>query len=427
MSYRYAVILSSMLFFATGWAQLVSTPARNAETDFSEWNPIALASDLESLPAGFEHDFYAGGLASMRNQLDESIRLLTHSLPALEHSNPKHAALALETLGDDYRRQGRYAKQADTWKVLLRLHKHDFSPDEIQAIQEDLVRAEPLRHVPQPSVTWTGPARLKTNRNPLDTVEVALTVNGQTGPWMLDTGAAYSAVSESFARRLGLHILKSVGNVPGSAGAQNAVRWTVIPEVPFGGAVLHNVVALVFKDANLHMKTSSAEYQIHAALGAPVFLTLGRMTFDNAGYVTAEAKGTDGADAAAMYMNGLTPVIEGTVATHKMLFSLDTGAAYTSLNDNYYKLFQAELASAKRDKQPVVGAGGSKEIDVVRSHVAIQLGERSTTLQDVPVAVSQTNDSVETFGTIGQDLLQSSRSYTIDLRSMTFHLGEPLP
>lgn len=175
------------------------------------------------------------------------------------------------------------------------------------------------------------------------------------------------------------------------------------------------------------MKTSSAEYQIHAALGAPVFLTLGRMTFDNAGYVTAEAKGTDGADAAAMYMNGLTPVIEGTVATHKMLFSLDTGAAYTSLNDNYYKLFQAELASAKRDKQPVVGAGGSKEIDVVRSHVAIQLGERSTTLQDVPVAASQTNDSVETFGTIGQDLLQSSRSYTIDLRSMTFHLGEPLP
>jgi hypothetical protein len=80
---------------------------------------------------------------------------------------------------------------------------------------------------------------LKTERNPLDSVNVALTVNGVQGPWLLDTGANLSVVSKSFAERLGLKFLPGVAQAQGGlTGIENPLRVALLPTLQMGGASL---------------------------------------------------------------------------------------------------------------------------------------------------------------------------------------------
>jgi hypothetical protein len=97
---------------------------------------------------------------------------------------------------------------------------------------------------------------LKTERNPLNSMNAELTVNGVQGPWLLDTGANLSVVSKSFAERLGVELLPGVAQMQGGlTGIENPLHVALLPTLQMGGATLHNVVVMVLDDANSAMAT----------------------------------------------------------------------------------------------------------------------------------------------------------------------------
>jgi hypothetical protein len=63
-----------------------------------------------------------------------------------------------------------------------------FPAGQLQGTKDDAGIMQILRQASPQTITWNGATSLKTERNPLNSVNAELTVNEVRGPWLLDTG-----------------------------------------------------------------------------------------------------------------------------------------------------------------------------------------------------------------------------------------------
>jgi len=96
---------------------------------------------------------------------------------------------------------------------------------------------------PKQSATWTfgeGIAKVELTQDTFPRILVDATVNGIKGRFILDTGAADTVLSDSFARRIGAQRIGStrIGGIGGSAAA-NLFR---LDSIEIAGSTLHNVI-----------------------------------------------------------------------------------------------------------------------------------------------------------------------------------------
>jgi predicted aspartyl protease len=100
---------------------------------------------------------------------------------------------------------------------------------------DDAALARILSHTPPQTIAWHGPVTLKTSTNPIGSRVAELVVNGVRGPWLLDTGANQSVVTQSFAKRIGAKPLQGVATVgSGLTGLQSSIRVAVVPSMQVG-------------------------------------------------------------------------------------------------------------------------------------------------------------------------------------------------
>jgi hypothetical protein len=78
------------------------------DAEVKEFRFDKLEARLGTIQPGAEQDYFAGVLANRAGRVAESIRLLTNALPSIRTSRPDRAAVALETLADDYSKSFRY-------------------------------------------------------------------------------------------------------------------------------------------------------------------------------------------------------------------------------------------------------------------------------------------------------------------------------
>jgi hypothetical protein len=402
---------------------------RGPDADVKDFRLEELKSALDKMEPGPDHDYFAGILANRENHIAESISRLTRALPTIRASRPDRAALALEALADDYAKSFRYAAAARTDDELLVHFAHQLTPGDLKETQDDAEIMRILRDAPPQTIAWDGPVKLKAARNPLNSQNVDLTVNGVRGPWLLDTGANLSLVTESFAGRLGLEPLPGIAHTQaGLTGIENPLHVALLSTLQMGGATLHNVVIMVLPDANMNINLGKSSYQINGIIGDPVFQALGTITFLQNGQFEAGIQAQANGDGARMYMRELTPVVECKVKGKYLPFSFDTGAARTDFSDRYYREFRSQSKSWKERKEESSGAGGSIKRKVfIQPEVTLGIGGKTVVLKNVPISTSQFGTTIsELFGNLGQDMPAGFESFTLDFKSMSFSLGQPL-
>ena len=433
-----AVIGKVVLLFASlgiqsscTWAQSKSAVTEDGpDLELKEFRLDDLEARLPTMEPVLEREYFAGVLANRAGRIPESIRLLKSVLPSIRTSHPDRAALALQALADDYIKSFQYGDAAQVYDDLLAHFSTQLGPDELKGAKDDAGLARILREAPAQTVTWDGAVRLKTERNPLNSMNVDLTVNGVQGPWLLDTGANLSVVSKSFAERLGLNFLPGVTQTQaGMTGIENPLRVALLPSLSMGGATLHNVVVLVLDDANLNINLGKQAYQINGIIGYPVFQALRTITFLHDGEFEAGDEARAAGTRARMYMNQLTPIIECKVEGRDLPFSFDTGASSTDLLVRYYQQFHSASKGWKRSKTMSAGAGGVVKRKIyIQPQVKLGIGDKTVTLEKVPIYTSgtgtDTND--ELYGNLGQDVVADFESFTLDFSTMTFSLGSLL-
>jgi hypothetical protein len=236
----------ALLFTFLLATQTVAPPQKNGaatdrlDTEVKEFRVSALEAKLQTMLPGPERDFFGGVLANWNGRIDDSILLLSRALPGIRESHPQRAPLTLETLADDYTKSFRYEEAARTYDDLFANFAGQMSR---RGTKDDSDLAHLLRGVPAQTITFQGPVRLKTERNPIGSLVTELTVNGVRGQWLLDTGANQAVVTRSFGRELGLKPLPgSATTGSGITGIANPLQVAVLPTLQMGGATVKTVV-----------------------------------------------------------------------------------------------------------------------------------------------------------------------------------------
>ena len=412
------------------WAQgKVAVAEDGPDQQLKELRLGDLEATLATMQPGSERDYFAGVLANRAGRIPDSIRLLNGVLPSLRTVRADRAAVALQALADDYTKSFQYGDAAQADDDLLTHFSSQLKPEELKTTKDDAGLVRILREAPPQTLTWDGPVKLKTEHNPLNSLNVALTVNGVEGPWLLDTGANLSVVSKSFAKRLGLKFLSGVAQTQaGLTGIENPLRVALLPTLQMGGASLHNVVVMVLDDANLNISLGKQAYQINGIIGYPVFQALGTITFLHDGEFEAGDKARATGTGARMYMNQLMPIIECKVEGTDLPFGFDTGASGTDLLVRYYQRFHSESKAWKKSTTKEGGAGGVMKRKIyIQPQVKLGIGDKTVTLEKVSILTSGTGTGNENlYGNLGQDVVANFESFTLDFSTMTFSLGKLL-
>lgn len=416
-----------LLYAASTGQSAVATNGQ--DTYVKEFRLGELESTLRAMPSGSERDYFEGVLANRTGQVDESIRLLSSALPSIRASHRARAAIALETLADDYNKSFRYTDAARTYDDLLTNFADQLNSEQLQGTKDDAGVAHLLSGAPAQSIVWQGPTRLKTERDTIGSLVTELTVNGVRERWLLDTGANLSVVSRSFAKRLGLQPLPGFGEtMSGLTGIESPLQVAIVPLLKMGGATLHNIVVLILDDGSLNIKIAKKSYQINGIIGYPVFQAMGAITFFHNGFFEAGSLAKHSAAKTRMYMKLLMPVIECETGGMDLPFTFDTGANGTFLSIRYYDQFRSESGKWKTGENLTGGGGGAVRRKVyLLPELDLKVGTQIVTIRNVPVfptKVGSTED--ELYGNLGQDMVAGFESFTLDFSRMTFRLGAPL-
>jgi hypothetical protein len=266
-----------------------------------------------------------------------------------------------------------------------------------------------------------GALALKMETDGIPRAKVA--INGQDLDAVLDTGAGFSVVSQSVARKAGVRPLNaSLRIVPGGGAVTNA-GIGVADEFVIAEAKFRNVVVLILPDDDMDI---FGQTRVEAIVGLPVFLKMGRISVQPENGGLTFAFGPSGARPGAgsnMRLHKLSLILGGTLnrpAPHPVNMMLDTGASVTSFHDRFAASFPELVANA-----PQVSVRSAVIGDASLSRQARRLGPLPFDFGGTAITIDGANvydDRRPAYhGVLGQDVLRGG--FTADFEAMTFALA----
>ena len=413
-------------------AQTFTPTQSKLDTDTAELRYDDLALDLAATPPGPTHDLFAGVLADRTNHLDDAITLLT-PLASDTSLSPTRLALVLGSLADANLKLFRYAQASALYTRLLTEAPSGLSPALLKDDQDDADTIKLLLDAPPQTITIDSPIDLPTHADPLGTITADLTAHNLTTPWILDTGANFSVVSETFAHQLGLTLSTGIAHTQGATGAENPFHAAILDTLTIGTATVHNVVLLVLPDANLTIRTSKKKpYVLPAILGYPVFQALGIIRFTHnhhflAGPTLPLTGDSSPIYPSPIYMEKLNILFSCRTHDHPRPFLFDSGANASTFFVPYAREFAADLLHEQQGTRNGYGAGGTSTDQVyVLDHADIELANRIVDLQHIAVFKNPQNTLADEYeGALGRDLINSLDSLTLDLTHARVYPGKP--
>lgn len=253
---------------------------------------------------------------------------------------------------------------------------------------------------------------------------VPVSIRGRAASYMVDTGANFSLMSESEARRLGLAIVEGGASVTDITGGRIGARTTVVDELQVGATRLRHVAFLVVSDQQQPFVDLGPDER--GVLGIPVLLAFDafRWTADGAFEIAVPTPRRHRREANVCF-DGAMPVTEARFGDRRITMHLDTGAIGTHLWPRFATDFAMFLSrSGVPGTQRVTGVGHSVDVaSITIPDLTLQIGGLDTVLRPAHVLATQaTAAGQRDHGNLGMDLLGQARSVTIDYRSMRLDL-----
>ena len=354
---------------------------------------------------------YRGAVACAFNEAADCDRILA----TLIHADPKsdEAAEARGLLVYRYQRAGRYREALAAVDALLEEEPGNAS------LQAARVFFGALARYPDQSVAAQAPSTIG-YRMKGGNLFVPITVGSHTGSYIVDTGANFSLMSESEARRLGLQIFDDGASVTDATGRSSGARTTVVDEIRVGATRIRNVVFLVARDDQQPFVDLDPDER--GVLGLPVLLAFEsfRWTADGA-FQTALTGGDRDRSAANLCFDGGMPATAARFADRAIELHLDTGARTTHLWPRFARDFASILSErGTRGTKRVTGVAHSVEAAaIVVPDLTIAIGGHDTSLRPAYVLTDTTDAAGDrSHGNLGMDLLRQSHSVTVDFHAM---------
>jgi predicted aspartyl protease len=378
-------------------------------------NDVAALEAASASPSS-EAALARGALAALRHQ-DEAALTDLNAAAADATLSPQLRRAAWMAAAAIYGRQSRFPETVAALEAADAAAPADNEDDATDAAQT-LLFARTLTSIApmQANVAASGSVEIDYDMAHLPRADV--TINGRRQEAVLDTGANFSTITESTARRLGLRMLP--GDITVGATGNDAVagHLGVADTLTIGGGEFRDVVFIVLPDSTLSFL--GGLYRIPAIVGFPVLSSLGRLEFRDETLSHSSSGARWSADS-NLLLNGLDPLVLMTVNGNNVRMFMDSGAQSTHLTPLATSDYPALLDGAERRDVRLGGAGGARTYEDAPVIAQIQVGVngRSVAVEEVQVAGEADEGR---HGVLGQDVLQHGSGYVIDFEAMRFEL-----
>lgn len=408
----FVQLVAGSLFAIAGPPASAAAPDLKALYDNHQWIELRDAVKASNAPV-----FYRGAADAAFNDFtaaDKNLRAALGSAPTSGQSDAAH-----ELLIELYMRSGRYR---DTLGVIEAALAHNPAAEDLKNVHA-LYSA--MSKFPEQSMAAHGPSKVS-YRMKNGNMYVPFTINGKQADFLVDTGANFSMISESEARRLGLEIRDAKGATMGdSSGTQLSFRMALADRLSLGNAEFRHVLFLVVGDDQQPF-VSLAEGE-RGVIGFPVLFSLEKLRWNKAGeFETGFATRPEKGDKPNLYFDGMRMFVRAQFSQGKLDMFIDTGATHTRLMPRFatdYPVFVQQVGVKGTNR--VTGVSGSVEVDAMMlPELKFSVRGSETTLDAVPVLLKDTaEDMDQCHAWIGMDMMKQVDSVTIDFKAMSFTIA----
>lgn len=382
----------------------------------------ALEALSKSAPTAEQRALAAGALLALHHEDADAIATLIPLTGATTSSIVR--ATAYLALSDVYCRNQHYRSCYSAIRAAVQLSPRSVNSGYRQAMgfAQALVDVKPMQLVREAS------GSLPITEEKAGMIRVTIDIDGHPGGALVDTGASFSTISASVARRTGIHMLSQAASVGSSTERAVAVRLGLARQLQIGNAVLKNVLFIVVPDSGWGIPR---RFRISAIIGMPVLMALGPLELVNSGAPTLryDARRGKRASPAGAHSNLLLSSLEPLVlvrvpgAAVPLRMKLDTGSNITTFTQNARAHAPTLFAHAERYTWHVAGMGG-----VVTEHRALRLPEVPLTIGGQTIimknVVVSSRAGATSDGVIGEDIFRQGRRWTADFKAMTLAVSK---
>jgi predicted aspartyl protease len=364
-------------------------------------------------------DFYRAFILNAFNDCRGSVEVIERINNNKWDNLKPGSQIALQLLQiDNYVKMYQYGRAAKVGRELLFQHAATIDSAKVAEIKNSNNLWEALQFVsPQESLIKKD-ATVRWKRDVAGLMNIPVTVDKLEEDFVFDTGANISTISESYAKKMHLHLIKSSFNVESSTSISNLATLAVATKLRIGAIILKNVVFIVLPDRQLEFP--QINYKIHGIIGYPVISQLGEIHVRKAGTIIVKAR-PDHRPVNNMAMDELLPVILLKANNVKLPFSFDTGAKQTEFTARYFDRFKVNITkTGKPDSIKRAGAGGSVTYKVYKvPQVQFTVSGKTVNLDDIAITTEVDNSKAGFYyGNIGQDLVGKFDEMIIDFKKM---------
>lgn len=263
-----------------------------------------------------------------------------------------------------------------------------------------------LKNVPKQVMIKTADAVIPMTKDKVGLLNIDVSFGDSTKNLLFDTGANFSVMVRSLARKLGLSIIDADFYVTAATGLKVKSDITIVPELSIGGIIFKNVFFLVLNDKDLSFP--QIDYYINGAIGFPVIEAMEeiRITKKDEIIVPYQPSSYSYENFA---LNGLMPIVAVSYKEDTLRFHFDTGATTTSLYRQFYKDYKIEVESnSKREAFSASSGGGMVQFEgYIIQNLQLKVGDSAATIDSVRLHIEDIGSTESNFhGNLGQDYIK---------------------
>ncbi|MDB5087413.1 MAG: putative aspartyl protease [Mucilaginibacter sp.] len=363
--------------------------------------------------------YFKSYLDNAFNRNDECVKDIDSLLKQPALKLPDSVKSALRRLqGDSYFKTYQYAKAAQCDSNILKLYKHALHKDDIDDINNDLLIRNALKNTPAQQTLIKNNTTIPWKKDKIGLIEIPFTAHAQTFEGIFDTRANISSITQTYAKKLGLHILDvSYNEGSGATGLQFKTGMGIADSLYIGEVLVKNIVFQVMPDSILYI--APIKFQLNIIIGFPVIEQLQEVHIFSKGKMTIPLSPTK-SDLHNFALDGLDPVIALKSGNDTLSFHFDSGASSSVLYAAYFEKYKARVIKAGTKKTVGFGgAGGAQKKEVyVLPKLDLTVGSKSVTVDSVSVLTKNIYPGEKFYGNIGQDFTNKFSEVIYNFKDM---------
>ncbi len=289
--------------------------------------------------------------------------------------------------------------------------------NELTEMKNSLVIWKAAENLAVQTIEITGDSKIPVSKDMAGLINVPVNCREMTEDFIFDTGANFSVVSSSYAKKLKMKMLEGELLVGSVTGKKIKSRLAYAELIEIGNMKFRNVLFLVIPDESLTF--AGGLYVINGIIGLPVIKEMKELHIRKDELFIPANQTYHALN--NLLIDGFVPVIEVVNNNDSLAFTFDTGAKTTMLYSSYYQLNKKVIDSKYKPVEiEIGGAGGTIKVNGFKlNDLIFRIGTSRFRLDKVDLVSERIKDHDKSFyGNLGQDYMSEFSEMILNFKDM---------